>query len=48
MHFFFDASAILNMVKRGHLKPFLAGATLDLARYEAIKPYGRSMCSSKQ
>lgn len=33
---FLDASAILNLVKRGNLKAFLDGTTLDLALYECL------------
>ncbi|MEM3391641.1 MAG: type II toxin-antitoxin system VapC family toxin [Archaeoglobaceae archaeon] len=32
----FDASAIVNLTKKGKLKVFLNGATLDLAIYEAL------------
>lgn len=32
--YLFDASAILNLVKRGRLDVFLKGFTLDLATYE--------------
>jgi len=32
----FDASAVVNLVKRGSLKPFIRGATLDLAVYESL------------
>jgi len=34
--YFFDASAIINLVKREYLKPFIDGATLDLAIYESL------------
>ena len=34
--YLFDASAIVNLVKRGNTRIFLKGATLDLAIYEAI------------
>ncbi len=33
---FFDASAIMNLVKRGKIKPLAKGLTLDLALYECI------------
>jgi len=33
---FFDASAILNLVKRGDMRAFLDGITLDLALYECM------------
>ncbi|NPA23440.1 MAG: type II toxin-antitoxin system VapC family toxin, partial [Crenarchaeota archaeon] len=32
----FDACAIINLLKRGIVKPFLYGATLDLALYETL------------
>ncbi|MEM3974717.1 MAG: DNA-binding protein, partial [Ignisphaera sp.] len=32
--YLYDASAILNLVKRGELRVFLGGHTLDLAIYE--------------
>lgn len=34
--YLFDASAIVNLVKRGKLQVFAQGATLELARYEAL------------
>jgi predicted nucleic acid-binding protein len=34
--YLFDASAIVNLVKKGYLKPLAEGATLDLAIYEAL------------
>ena len=34
--YLFDASAIVNLVKRGSLKPLGWGASLDLAVYEAL------------
>lgn len=34
--YLFDASAILNLIKRGKLYVFLNGSTLDLAVYEVI------------
>ncbi|MEM4752797.1 MAG: type II toxin-antitoxin system VapC family toxin [Sulfolobales archaeon] len=34
MQYLYDASAILNVVKRGKLRVFLGGCTLDLAIYE--------------
>ncbi|MEM2214682.1 MAG: type II toxin-antitoxin system VapC family toxin [Candidatus Nezhaarchaeales archaeon] len=34
--YLFDASAIMNLVKRGRFKAFAKGATLDLAAYETI------------
>jgi len=34
--YLFDASAIVNLVKKGCLKPLAEGATLDLAVYEAL------------
>jgi predicted nucleic acid-binding protein len=34
--YLFDASAIINLVKREYLKPFIDGATLDLAIYESL------------
>jgi predicted nucleic acid-binding protein len=33
---FFDASAILNLIKRGNFRAFLDGITLDLALYECL------------
>ncbi len=33
---FFDASAILNLIKRGNVRAFLDGITLDLALYECL------------
>jgi len=34
--YLFDASAIINLVKRAYLKPFSKGVTFDLAIYESI------------
>jgi predicted nucleic acid-binding protein len=34
--YLFDASAIVNIVKREYLKPFIKGVTLDLAVYEFL------------
>lgn len=34
--YLFDASSIVNLVKRGMVRVFTRGATLDLARYEAL------------
>jgi predicted nucleic acid-binding protein len=34
--YLFDASAIVNLVKKGCLKPLADGVTLDLAIYEAL------------
>jgi len=34
--YIFDASAVVNLAKRGRLAAFLEGETLDLARYEAL------------
>uniref|UniRef100_A0A7C4FC93 DNA-binding protein n=1 Tax=Thermofilum pendens TaxID=2269 RepID=A0A7C4FC93_THEPE len=34
--YLFDASAVVNLVKRGSLKPLGEGASLDLAVYEAL------------
>ena len=34
--YLFDASAILNLIKRANLKPFSQGVTLDLAIYESL------------
>ncbi|OYT50622.1 MAG: DNA-binding protein [Desulfurococcales archaeon ex4484_217_2] len=34
--YLFDSSSIVNIVKRGHAKVFINGATLDLARYETL------------
>ncbi|MEM0334950.1 MAG: type II toxin-antitoxin system VapC family toxin [Thermofilum sp.] len=34
--YLFDASSIVNLVKRGVLKPLAAGATISLAVYEAV------------
>ena len=34
MQYLYDASAILNVVKKGKLRVFLEGCTLDLAIYE--------------
>ncbi len=34
--YLFDASSIVNLVKRGKVKVFVAGSTLDLALYESI------------
>ena len=33
----FDASAIVNLAKRGFLKPLGEGFSLDLAVYESLK-----------
>jgi len=34
--YLFDSSAIVNLVKRGYLKPLSKGVTLDLAIYECL------------
>jgi len=34
--YIFDASAVVNLAKRGRFAAFLEGETLDLARYEAL------------
>lgn len=34
--YLYDASAILNLVKKGKVRAFLRGCTLDLAIYEAV------------
>lgn len=34
--YLFDASAIVNLIKKGCLKPLADGVTLDLAIYEAL------------
>ena len=34
--YLFDASSIVNLVKRGVVKPFADGVTLDLALYESL------------
>ena len=34
--YLFDSSAIINLVKKGTIKPFAYGATLDLALYEVL------------
>jgi predicted nucleic acid-binding protein len=34
--YLFDASAIINLVKKGYLKPLAEGVTLDLAVYEVL------------
>ncbi len=34
--YFFDAASIVNLIKRGVVKPFANGATLNLALYESI------------
>jgi len=34
--YLFDASALVNLVKKAYLKPLLEGATLDLALYECL------------
>lgn len=36
MRYLFDASALVNLVKKAYLKPLLDGATLDLAIYEGL------------
>lgn len=36
MKYLFDASALVNLVKKAYLKPLLEGATLDLALYECL------------
>lgn len=36
MKYLLDASSIVNLVKRGRLKPMIEGSTIDLAVYEAI------------
>lgn len=36
MKYLFDASSIVNLVKRGLLRPLADGATLNLAAYEAV------------
>ncbi len=34
--YLFDASALVNLVKKGRVKPLAKGATLDLALYESL------------
>ncbi len=34
--YLFDASSIVNLIKRGIVKPFVKGATIDLALYESL------------
>ncbi len=34
--YLFDASSIVNLVKRGIVKPFTEGATIELALYESL------------
>ncbi len=34
--YLFDASSIMNLVKKGVVRVFTRGATIDLARYEAL------------
>ncbi len=34
--YLFDSSSIVNLVRKGSLKPLAAGATIDLAVYEAV------------
>jgi predicted nucleic acid-binding protein len=34
--YLFDSSSLVNLVKRGIVKPFVEGVTLDLAIYESI------------
>ena len=34
--FLFDASSVINLVKKGVVEPFTEGATLDLALYESL------------
>jgi predicted nucleic acid-binding protein len=34
--YLFDASAIINLVKKGYLKPLAEGVTLDLTVYEVL------------
>ncbi|NPA99931.1 MAG: type II toxin-antitoxin system VapC family toxin [Crenarchaeota archaeon] len=36
MRYVFDASAIINLLRKNVLSPFLHGATLDLALYETL------------
>ena len=36
MMYLFDASSIVNLIKRGVVKPFADGSTLDLALYESM------------
>ncbi|NPA70423.1 MAG: type II toxin-antitoxin system VapC family toxin [Crenarchaeota archaeon] len=36
MRYVFDASAIINLLRKNVLSPFLQGATLDLALYETL------------
>jgi len=36
MTYLFDASSIVNLVKKGSLNAFTQGATIDLALYEAL------------
>ncbi|MEM2589814.1 MAG: type II toxin-antitoxin system VapC family toxin [Zestosphaera sp.] len=41
MQYLYDASAILNVVKKGKLRVFLEGCTLDLAIYEVTNAVWR-------
>ncbi len=34
--YLFDASSIVNLVKKGKVKPFINGVTIDLALYESL------------
>ncbi len=34
--YLFDASALVNLVKKGRVKPLAKGATIDLALYESL------------
>ena len=34
--YLFDASALVNLVKRGRVKPLAGGATIELALYESL------------
>ena len=34
--YLFDASALVNLVKKGRVKPFARGATIELALYESL------------
>ncbi len=34
--YLFDASSIVNLIKRGSIKPLIEGVTLDLALYESL------------
>ena len=42
--YLYDASAILNLVKRGELRVFLGGHTLDLAIYEVANAVWKECC----